>query len=193
MQIRLQNSAWSQSTLFAIHPAVLDTSGAAGNKIDWSNFNPCPAEPRQALLCKQCRSRSVGFWRSQLIWICNVWHLVCEVALTTWIKHSNWLRIRYGHGILIYSACQGLKNKDGRSLDIQIFRVKTYVSFICSMIMNCSVNTLKISQENIKDISRVPNSDYLLIIIQIRFFFVSPWKYTCMLWVLIRSILQRHF
>ena len=25
-------------------------------------------------LCKQCRSRSVGFWRSQLIWICTVWH-----------------------------------------------------------------------------------------------------------------------
>ena len=25
-------------------------------------------------LCKQCRSRSVGFWRSQLIWICTVCH-----------------------------------------------------------------------------------------------------------------------
>ena len=25
-------------------------------------------------LCKQCRSRSVGFWRSQLIWICSVCH-----------------------------------------------------------------------------------------------------------------------
>ena len=25
-------------------------------------------------LCKQCRSRSVGFWRSQLIWICIVCH-----------------------------------------------------------------------------------------------------------------------
>ena len=24
-------------------------------------------------LCKQCRSRSVGFWRSQLIWMCTVW------------------------------------------------------------------------------------------------------------------------
>ena len=22
-------------------------------------------------VCKQCRSRSVGFWRNQLIWICN--------------------------------------------------------------------------------------------------------------------------
>ena len=25
-------------------------------------------------LCKQCRSRSIGFWRSQLIWICTVCH-----------------------------------------------------------------------------------------------------------------------
>ena len=27
-------------------------------------------------LSKQCRSRSVGFWRSQLIWICTVCHYV---------------------------------------------------------------------------------------------------------------------
>ena len=25
-------------------------------------------------LCKQCRSRSGGFWRGHLIWICTVWH-----------------------------------------------------------------------------------------------------------------------
>ena len=25
-------------------------------------------------LCKQCRSRSIGFFRSQLIWICTVCH-----------------------------------------------------------------------------------------------------------------------
>ena len=37
-------------------------------------------------LCKQCRSRSVGFWRSQLIWICTVWHSVFEFVSTTWIR-----------------------------------------------------------------------------------------------------------
>ena len=36
--------------------------------------NPCPAEPDMTCLWKQCRSRSVGFWRSQLIWICTVCH-----------------------------------------------------------------------------------------------------------------------
>ena len=36
--------------------------------------------------CKQWRSRSVGFWRSQLIWICTVCHSVCEYVSTTWIK-----------------------------------------------------------------------------------------------------------
>ena len=30
--------------------------------------------PDLSCLCKQCRSRSVGFWRSQLIWICTVCH-----------------------------------------------------------------------------------------------------------------------
>ena len=37
-------------------------------------------------LCKQCRSRSVGFFRSQLIWICTVWHSVCKFISTIWIK-----------------------------------------------------------------------------------------------------------
>ena len=37
-------------------------------------FNPCPAKPDIPCLCKQCRSRSVGFWISQLIWICTVCH-----------------------------------------------------------------------------------------------------------------------
>ena len=43
-------------------------------------FNPCPA------FFKQCRSRSVGFWRSQLIWICTVCHQVCKFIATIWIK-----------------------------------------------------------------------------------------------------------
>ena len=30
--------------------------------------------PDMSCHCKQCRSRSIGFWRSQLIWICTVCH-----------------------------------------------------------------------------------------------------------------------
>ena len=30
--------------------------------------------PDMSCLCKQCSSRSAGFWRSQLIWICTVCH-----------------------------------------------------------------------------------------------------------------------
>ena len=37
-------------------------------------------------LCKQCISRSVCFWRSQLKWICTVCHSVCDFISTTWIK-----------------------------------------------------------------------------------------------------------
>ena len=39
----------------------------------------CPA-------CKQCRSRSAGFWRSQLIWIYTVWHEVFEFVSRTLMK-----------------------------------------------------------------------------------------------------------
>ena len=42
--------------------------------------------PDISYLCKQCRSRSVGFWRSPLIWICTVCHSVCEFISTIWIK-----------------------------------------------------------------------------------------------------------
>ena len=58
--------------------------------------------------CKQCRSRSVVFFRSQLIWICTVCHSVCEFISTIWIKAFDWLTIRSGRGTLIYSAGQGL-------------------------------------------------------------------------------------
>ena len=56
--------------------------------------------PHMPCLSKQCRSRSVGFLRSQLIWICTVYHSICELVSTTWIKLSDWLTIRSGHGIL---------------------------------------------------------------------------------------------
>ena len=42
--------------------------------------------PDMSCLCKQCRSRSVGFWRSQLIWICTVCLSVFEFVSTIWIK-----------------------------------------------------------------------------------------------------------
>ena len=67
--------------------------------------------PGMPCLCKQCRSRSVGFFRSQLTWICTVCHSVCEFISTTWIKLSDWLKIRSGRGLLIYSAWQGLTTK----------------------------------------------------------------------------------
>ena len=64
--------------------------------------------PNISRLYKRCRSRSVGFFRSQLIWICTVCHEVCEFVSTNWIKLSDWLKILSRHGILIYSAGQGL-------------------------------------------------------------------------------------
>ena len=59
-------------------------------------------------LCKQYRSRSVGFFRSQLIWICTVCHSACEFYQQFGFKESDWLTIRNGCGILIYSKLQGL-------------------------------------------------------------------------------------
>ena len=37
-------------------------------------------------LCKQYRSRSVGFFRSQLIWICTICRYICEFITTIWFK-----------------------------------------------------------------------------------------------------------
>ena len=71
-------------------------------------LNHCPAEPGYTLLCKQCRSRSVGFWRNQLIWICTVCHHVCEFIATIRIKYSDFLKIRGGCCFLIHSAGQWL-------------------------------------------------------------------------------------
>ena len=56
-------------------------------------------KPDIPCLCKQCRSRSVGFWRSQMIWICTVCHSVCEFIATIRIKESDWLTIRSRHGM----------------------------------------------------------------------------------------------
>ena len=50
-----------------------------------SFFNPSLAKHDMSCLSKQCRSRSVGFWRSQLIWICTVCHLICEFLSKTGI------------------------------------------------------------------------------------------------------------
>ena len=67
-------------------------------------------------LCKQCRSRLVDFFRSQLICICTVCHLVSEFISTICIKESDWLKIRNGHGNLIYSAWQGLTDCKKRDI-----------------------------------------------------------------------------
>ena len=50
----------------------------------------------------------MGIWRSQLIWICTVCHSIYEFVSVTWIKQFDWLKIRSGSGILIYTAWQGL-------------------------------------------------------------------------------------
>ena len=57
--------------------------------------------PDVPCLCKQCRSRSAGFWRSQLIWICTVCHSVVEFVSITRITKTDWLKIRSGRGIFI--------------------------------------------------------------------------------------------
>ena len=121
-------------------------------------FNPCPAEPGYILFCKQCRSRSVGFWRrrSQLIWICTVCNWVCKFITSIWIKQPDWLKIRSGCGILIYSAGQGLIKKQSIMLSIlhkkfqqttfwnifHIFPIKYYLSYLADCVLRNS-NFLK--------------------------------------------------
>ena len=42
--------------------------------LDWTVLTFVLLNPDIPCHCKQCRSRSNGFWRSQLIWICTVCH-----------------------------------------------------------------------------------------------------------------------
>ena len=69
--------------------------------------NLSPAEPRYVLPLQTVQLQKTT-WPGSIIYVC---HLVCECISTIWIKYSDWLknRIRNGHGILIYSAEQGLR------------------------------------------------------------------------------------
>ena len=72
-------------------------------------------------LCKQCRSRSAGFWRCQLIWIYTVCQSVCEFMSAIWIKKPDWQTIGNVHGILSHSAWQGLILWWGTSIEYPRF------------------------------------------------------------------------
>ena len=85
-------------------------------------------------LSKQCRPRSVGFFRSQLIWICTVCQLVCEFLSAIWIKWSDWLKIRSGRGILIYSAWQGLNPNKSNHQTVQS------LLFICRSLRSLAIH-----------------------------------------------------
>ena len=70
--------------------------------------------PHLPCLCIQYRSRSVVSEEA----IC---HSLCEFILTICIKESDWLTIRNGCGILIYSAWQGSRGLDTFSIFSAIF------------------------------------------------------------------------
>ena len=58
-----------------------------------TDVNPSPAEHDMSCLCKQCRSRSVCFWRSQLIWTCTVCHVIMWISIynqdqTIWLAEN---------------------------------------------------------------------------------------------------------
>ena len=69
--------------------------------VRWLELTLALLNPDISCFCKQCRSRSVGFWRSQLMWICTICHLLYEYISTISIKESEWLTIRSGRGIFI--------------------------------------------------------------------------------------------
>ena len=63
----------------------LRNTGLSWHYVPYTAFRTCETavdpgltlvllNPDMSCLCKQCRSRSVGFFRSQLIWICTICH-----------------------------------------------------------------------------------------------------------------------
>ena len=53
---------------------VRSTYGVTSIRMWWCTLTLVLLNPDMSFLCKQSRSRSVGFWRSQLIWICTICH-----------------------------------------------------------------------------------------------------------------------
>ena len=102
-------SIWSGSTLFAQDHLSQIFRFVMVLWIKWFWYYPLVLLNLDIpCLCKQCISRSVGFWRIQLILICTVCHSVYEFMSTISIKASDWLTFRNGRGLLIYSEWQGL-------------------------------------------------------------------------------------
>ena len=102
---------WSRSPLFATHPCCVISTSQKVVKLTcsvdygsswtsalllfsfWDRYGGLNKyltlvlwNPDISCLCKKCRSRSVGFWRSQLIWISTVCHKISEFIATIQIK-----------------------------------------------------------------------------------------------------------
>ena len=86
-------------TIFTNISAITLTSyTAAKDNCSVDSFNPYPAVHNNPYLCKQCRSRSDGFFRSYLIRIYTVCHSVCEFERKHYMMWSDWLIVRNGCG-----------------------------------------------------------------------------------------------
>ena len=81
-------------------------------------LNRARSNPDMPCHCKQRRSRSVGFFRSQLIWICTVCHSVCGFISTIWIKYSNWLTISSKWAWLVHFISMKKVEKDKPYLEL---------------------------------------------------------------------------
>ena len=72
----VMNYNWVNISLQTAHAVTYfpATSDNPSKPLRETDINPSRAEHDIPCLSKQCRSRSVGFFRSQLIWICTVYH-----------------------------------------------------------------------------------------------------------------------
>ena len=75
---RFWQSKWLSARFcgYGNYPKYWDTFSLSmlGKSLSCLHFNPSLADHDMPCLSKQCRSRSLGFFRSQLIWICTVCH-----------------------------------------------------------------------------------------------------------------------
>ena len=80
------------------------------------SLNHSLAEHDMPCFSKQCRSKSVGFCRSQLIWICTV--VIKYVNFYQKPKSSNLIGWKVGMASYFYSAWQGFSYL---YLDVQLY------------------------------------------------------------------------
>ena len=104
-------------------------------------------------LCKQCRSRSVGFWRSQLIWICTVWPEANWSGSALFvIQYVNLYQNPESSNLKIWSGCGNLFSRTRVNLKC-LYCNRPFTKFLTLMLIWVILTITTLWANSVDDIS----------------------------------------